>query len=91
MYSSKQIKNFERSIGFVQVLNEELIISGTDQSNENALRIVAGMGDGNYEVFGTFQHVPGVGPRITSIRVEFISQEELKWMDRQLLETNEFY
>lgn len=84
------IKPFHRTIGYVRVYDNKMTITGGSELPEECVSFIPGMGNGNYEVSALIQHVPGVGPRITSVNIELISQEELKWMDRELLEPDNY-
>ena len=68
-----RVKSFERCIG-------------GPEDYETAKKITSGLGNGTYEVYVTVKHIPGYGPRITSTRIEFITDEEIQWMDKELLE-----
>jgi len=81
-----RIKGFEKSIGFVRVVDTHLTLMGGAEDYADALKVLGATGNGNYEVFATVQHLPGIGPRVTSVRIEFVTQEELQWMEQELLE-----
>jgi len=83
---TQRIKSFEKSIGFVRVVDTHLTLMGGAEDYGEALKVLGATGNGNYEVFATVQHLPGIGPRITNLRIEFVSQQELQWMEQDLLE-----
>lgn len=76
---------FQRLIGTLQVVGGKVFLLGTPdpETKEQAMNIVAGMGDGIYEVFGTFMHVPDMGYRLSSLHVQFFTKEELDWIQRE--------
>lgn len=81
-----RVKSFERCIGTIVITDGALTLMGGPEDYETAKKITSGLGNGTYEVYVTVKHIPGYGPRITSTRIEFITDEEIQWMEQQLLE-----
>lgn len=81
-----KIQTFTRKLTTLKVRGERLTLSSP--LNDEAFSLLPGLGDGDYEVYGTIAHVPGHGPRIISFSVEFILPQELEWMERELDEAS---
>ena len=77
-----KFQTFTRRLTTLQVRGGRLTFSSP--LNEEAFSMIPGLGDGDYELYGTIAHVPGHGPRIISLSVEFILPEELQWMEQEL-------
>lgn len=79
----RKVPTFTRVIGQVRVENNRIVfLSGQDVSD--SLTVFPGLGSGVYDVTGTFSHVPGHGPRLVGLSMEFLSQQELLWMEDEL-------
>lgn len=80
------IKTFERRIGSIVITDGVLTLMGGPEDYDTAKKITAGLGNGTYDVYVTVKHIPGHGPRIVSTRIDFITDDEIQWMDQQLNE-----
>lgn len=78
----------QKSLGTIQVVGGEVLLLGDKHADitDNTMRFAAGLGDGVYEVFGKYIHVAELGYRLASIQIDFFSEEEVKWMERQTAE-----
>lgn len=83
--NSTRKEPLQKLLGTIQVVGGEVLLLGKQdiQDKDQAMRFVAGLGDGVYEVFGKYIHVSGYGYRLASLSIEFFSKEEAKWMERQ--------
>lgn len=73
-------------LGTVDVKGGRLFLIGNRNDLldlRQAASFVPGLGNGTYEVYGTYKHIPGYGERIVRVEVECISDEEIKFLERE--------
>lgn len=79
-------RTFTRKLTTLHVQGGKMTFSSP--LSDDVFHLLPGLGDGAYDLYGTVAHVPGYGPRIVSISIEFLTQEELGWMERELEEAS---
>jgi hypothetical protein len=75
-------------LGAVDVEAGRIFLLGGRQSLREVVSFVPGLGNGRYEVFAESKHIPGFGDRITKVELEFISDEEIDFLEKQYSDYN---
>jgi hypothetical protein len=70
-------------LGSVDVEAGKIFLVGGKQSLREVVSFVPGLGNGRYEVYAQSKYVPGFGDRIVKVEMEFISEQELRYLERQ--------
>lgn len=70
-------------LGTVEVNAGKIFMIGKSQSLREAVSFVPGLGNGNYDVYGVSKYVPGYGERIVKVEIECITEEELRYLEKE--------
>jgi hypothetical protein len=69
-------------LGTVEVECGRIFLLGGNQDLRQVVSFMPGLGNGLYDVYAHSKHVPGYGDRITKVEIEFITDEELNYLER---------
>ncbi|MEX3713423.1 hypothetical protein ABFV99_13545 [Cytobacillus horneckiae] len=69
-------------LGLVKVEMDRIFIFGSQERLHEMVSFVPGMGNGSYEVYGEIKDVPGFGFRITKVEIEMVTNEEIKYYEK---------
>lgn len=81
-------------IGTVEVKSGRIFLIGSKSDLldlRQAVSFVPGMGNGTYEVYAVYKHIPGHGERIVKVEVEFISDEEIQYLEKEYSDVSTQY
>lgn len=70
-------------VGTVEVKAGRVFLLGRHESLMSAVSFVPGLGNGAYDVYAESKHIPGYGDRITKVEIECISEEEIRFLERE--------
>lgn len=70
-------------LGTVKVEMGRLFLFGAKQGLHEMVSFIPGLGNGAYEVYGEVKDVPGYGYRITKVEIECITNDEIRYYERE--------
>lgn len=74
-------------LGSVDVEAGRIFLVGGKQSLREVVSFVPGLGNGRYEVYAESKYIPGFGDRIVKVEMEFISDGEIRYLEREHADT----